>query len=202
MYQGLGRITLTDADAQLAISVRAIDIGEVRQTARGTIVQLPSGALRAKESQADIHAMLVALWDEAVKTSHWLRVYAAGAAYTLTTSYALADFGTTDPKLTIDRPGTYLVLARLVWMTTSAASPTVDFKLRRTNNTAADLANSETSISEGLSAISGATAEYEISLPPVVYTTENTDDLIELWGKTSAGSPTVTEASIVAVRIV
>jgi len=136
-----------------------------------------------------------------------LSVYAAGTAYALTAVSAAIDFGTTDPSLTISKAGTYLLLGRVSLKynaATFAASRTVTLKLRRTNNTAADVSNSTITLATDI--ITTITAEFVVaSLPPIVYTTTNLDDAIALYGDVSvvptAGSLDVIEASIVAVRL-
>lgn len=136
-----------------------------------------------------------------------LSVYAAGTAYSLTNTAAALNFGTTDPVLTIDKAGTYLLIARAVLdyaAATFAASRAVTLKLRRTNNTAADLTNGsvvvDTDIITTLSYTFGAFA-----LPPVLYTTANLDDAITIFGDVAvvptAGSLDAVAASIVAVRL-
>ena len=72
-------------------------------------------------------------------------VYAAGTAYQLTASSAALVFGTTSPSLTIDKAGTYLLFGQVNLKyngATFAAERTVTLKVRRTNNTAADVSNS------------------------------------------------------------
>lgn len=136
-----------------------------------------------------------------------LSVYAAGTAYALTASSAALDFGTTDPSLTISKAGTYLLLGRVSLKYNAAtfvASRTVTIKLRRTNNTAADVSNSTITLATDI--VTTVTAEFVVaSLPPIVYTTTNLDDAIALYGNVSvvpsAGSLDAIEASIVAVRL-
>lgn len=136
-----------------------------------------------------------------------LTVYASGTAYQLTATPAKLDFGTTDPALPITAPGTYLLLARVRYDyngKTFAANQTLTTKLRRTNNTAADIANSscdfETAIITTLSYTAGV-----ITTPPVVYTTLNSDDNIEIWASLTsiagAGTVDAVEACIVAVKL-
>ena len=136
-----------------------------------------------------------------------LSVYAAGTAYQLTNTAALLDFGTTDPSLTITSPGVWLILARAridYTGATFAAVRTGTLKLRRTNNTAADLTNSQTQfLTEIITTLTYTLGI--IDLPPVVYTTTNSDDVIQVWGDISvvpsAGSIDASEASIVAVKL-
>lgn len=136
-----------------------------------------------------------------------LSVYAAGTAYQLTATQALLNFGTTDPSLTIDAPGVYLLLARVridYTGATFADEELVTIKLRRTNNTAADLTNSSASFLTQIITTLSHTAQV-MDLPPIIYTTTNSNDVLEMWGACvdlpSAGSIDAVEASIVAVRL-
>jgi hypothetical protein len=133
--------------------------------------------------------------------------YAAGTAYTLTATSAAIDFGTTDPSITLTKAGTYLLLASATVQlvaATFAANQNVTVKVRRTNNTAADVSNAvaslgtgvRTTITEGLGVL---------QLPAVFYTTAAITDVVTLFGDVAvlpgAGSIQVTAASIVAVRL-
>lgn len=136
-----------------------------------------------------------------------LTVYAAGTAYQLTNTSALLNFGTTDPTLVLTSPGVYLLLARVrvdYTGATFAAVRTGTLKLRRTNNTAADIANSTVQYLTDIITTLTYTLEV-IDLPPIVYTTTNSDDSISIFGDISvvptAGSLDTVEASIVAVKI-
>lgn len=136
-----------------------------------------------------------------------LSVYAAGTVYTLTATSAAVDFGTTDPIITVNAAGTYRIKARIkvaLNAATFSANRTLTVKLRRTNNTAADVANSSTTwIVPITSAITNTLAVIE--LPEVLYTTALATDTIQLFADISvlptAGSITIDEASIVAVRL-
>lgn len=136
-----------------------------------------------------------------------LAVYASGTAYSLTNVAALLNFGTTDPSLTITAAGTYIIFAtvRIDYTgATFAANRTVTLKLRRTNNTAADLTNS--SVSAKTNIITTETETFcRFLIIPSTYITTNATDVIEIWGSIdvvpSAGSIDAVEASIVAVRI-
>jgi len=134
-----------------------------------------------------------------------LSVHAAGTAYSLTNVAALLDFGTTDSTLVITAPGTWLILTRVRYdynAATFAAVRTVTTALRRTNNTAADVISSawKTDIITTLT----YTAHFQV-LPPVLYTTANSDDILQLWASVntvpSAGSLDAVEAEIVCVKI-
>ena len=134
-----------------------------------------------------------------------LSVYASGTAYTVTATPALVDFGTTDPSITITSPGTWLIFSRARYDLNAAtfAARTVTSLLRRTNNTASDLTNSSTSWLTGTTTTVTST-QFQL-IPPILYVTANSNDIIQLWGSVSvlpsAGTLTVTEASIVAIKI-
>lgn len=136
-----------------------------------------------------------------------LSVYATGTVYTLTAVSAAVDFGTTDPIITVTAAGTYAIRAKIKVAlngATFAANRTLTVKLRRTNNTPADLANSTTTwIVPVVTTITNTLAVIE--LPEVFYITALTNDTITLFADISvlptAGSISIDEASIVAVRL-
>ena len=139
--------------------------------------------------------------------NYTLSVYASGTAYSLTITSALLTFGTTSPSLTIDKAGTYRIYARAQVTRNNSShvsSHTISFKLRRTNNTAADITNSTTTFSDDAHSTSYETEHQDI-LPEIIYTTSNTDDIIQLWGVASSagtgGTHDVDEACIVAERL-
>lgn len=136
-----------------------------------------------------------------------LTTYAAGTVYTLTAVSAAVDFGTTDPVITVNAAGTYAIRAKVKVAlngATFAANRTLTVKLRRTNNTAADLANSTTTwIVPVVTTITNTLAVIE--LPEVLYTTALTNDTVTIFSDISvvptAGTISIDEASIVAVRL-
>lgn len=135
-----------------------------------------------------------------------LTVYATGTVYTITATSAGVDFGTTDPILTVNAAGTYLLRARVKVAlngATFSANRTLTVKLRRTNNTAADVADSTTTwIVPIVTTITDTLAVIE--LPEVIYTTTNANDTIQIFADIStlpsAGTISIDEASIVAIR--
>lgn len=138
--------------------------------------------------------------------ANYFTAYSAGTVYTLTTSSAKVDFGTTDPSITITTPGTYQISVniRIQYNGLTTALNACNFKLRRTNNTAADLANASTNFNvPAVTLLSGTGGDCD--MPSVIYTTANSNDVIELWANRSGGltlgSIEVAEASIVAVRL-
>lgn len=147
------------------------------------------------------------VWRSTAFVANNLSVYASGTAYALTATAAKLDFGTTDPSLTITGVGTWLLSGRVRLdynAATFAAVRTATLKLRRTNNTAADVANSSTGFKTQIITTLTYTAGI-IDLPPVIYTTTNTNDVIEIFGSVdvvpTAGSFDAVEASIMALRI-
>ena len=134
-------------------------------------------------------------------------VYGVGTAYTLTNAAAAVDFGTTDPAIVLAQAGTYLVLAQihLDYAAATVVAETATIKVRRTNNTAADV-----SVVPVID-LPVATTETKtlgfFSVPPFVYTTANTDDAITIFANVSAtlGAGAITAkaigTSIVAYRI-
>lgn len=136
-----------------------------------------------------------------------LSVYATGTVYTLTATPAAVDFGTTDPTITLNAVGTYAIRARVKVAlngATFAANRTLTVKLRRTNNTAADVADSSTTYVVPITTTITNTLAV-IELPEVLYTTANTNDVLTIFADISvtpsAGSISIDEASIVAVRL-
>lgn len=132
-------------------------------------------------------------------------VTASGTAYSLTASSATLDFGTTDPTITLTQPGTYLIIARVDSKYTGAtfvANQTLNFKLRRTNNTPTDLVTTAIT-TRIITTITDAC--FVGNLPSFVYTTSNSNDILEIAGFLSAvpsiGSIDVIEANIVAVKL-
>lgn len=133
--------------------------------------------------------------------------YAAGTAYNLTSSFAKVDFGTTDPAITITSPGKYLIMAgvRIDYVgATLAAVRDVSVKVRRTNNTAADVPDTSAFIGLQIATLLTAFAA-RFSLPMVAYETSNDDDTLELQGMISVvptfGNVQVTQAFILAIKI-
>lgn len=136
-----------------------------------------------------------------------LTSYAAGTVYSLTNAAAKVVFGTTSPAIVINEAGTYVIFARCrvdYTAATFAAVRTVSAKLRRTNNTAADLTGAATSLLTQIITLLSFTAGYMV-LPPVIYTTVNVNDAIELQALVNtvptAGTIDITEAEIIAIRI-
>lgn len=132
--------------------------------------------------------------------------YASGSTYNLTASSALIDFGTTDPTITIAVAGTYRISARAVLAyagATFAPSQTITMKLRRTNNTAADLTNGGVDFATGIVTLLTAPLA-QLNTPYVVYVA-TAGDIVSLYGLVgvapSAGNVTVTAASIHAQRV-
>lgn len=139
--------------------------------------------------------------------NHSLSVYAAGTVYSLTNVAAALVFGTTSPALVINKAGTYLIMGtvNLEYVgATFAANRTATIKLRRTNNTPADLTGGTVTLGTNIvTTVSGVLSI--VAFQPVIYSTVNTDDAITIFGDVSvapsAGSLDATQASIVAIRL-
>lgn len=134
------------------------------------------------------------------------QVVAAGTAYTMTNAYGSLTFGTTSPILTIANAGTYAVYVDVQLNLVGATYATYDsatIKLRRTNNTAADLAGS--TFGTFIPTITTITAigPY-LHVGPIKYQTTNTNDTITVQGvlgtTPAAGSVTATACTITAIR--
>lgn len=133
--------------------------------------------------------------------------YGTGTAYTLTTTPAAVTFGTTSPSITITNAGTYFIQAgaAIDWVgATFAANQTVTVKLRRTNNTAADLTSGVSAATTPI--ITTLTETWgPVDPPGVFYTTANSTDIVTLFADVSvlpsAGSATVSRAWIVAQQV-
>ena len=132
----------------------------------------------------------------------------AGTAHQLTATPAAVVMGTTSPVIVTGRPATYRVLAHVVVnynAATFAANQAVTFKIRRTNNTAADLAGGTTVYTtEIITTLSHTMAN--IYWEADDYTTANTDDSLTIFGDVavvpSAGTLDVVEAFIRVIRMV
>ncbi len=139
--------------------------------------------------------------------NHSVSSFASGTAYNLTATPAQLVFGTSNAQIVLDKAGTYLLLGTVNYEysgATFAANRTVTTTLRRTNNTAADVTGSPTAVGTNVvTTVSGIMAR--MVLPPVVYTTANTNDIITIFGSVSvvptAGNLQASEANIVAFRL-
>lgn len=137
---------------------------------------------------------------------YYTNVNASGAVYTMTATSALIDFGNIDPVITVSQSGTWKIQVGLYVhynAATFSSNQSINFKLRRTNNTASDIISTP---AIGLNIVSNFTGgDFFILLPPVWYTTTNANDIIQLWGNLtalpSAGSITITGSWITAEKI-
>lgn len=110
--------------------------------------------------------------------------YAAGTAYTLTATPALLDFGTTDPSISLDKVGRWLIEARANIQdngATFAASRTVTCKIRDTTNSA-DVTNGSDAIQTGtITGITGQAGNLQIAAELTV----SGATTVQLWGSVS-----------------
>lgn len=134
-----------------------------------------------------------------------IQTVATGTVYTLTTTFANVDFGTTDPIVTLANAGTYSIYVdvqtSLVTATTTTQS--VSYKLRRTNNTPADLTGSQFGDPLPVATV-GSPLGPSTHIGPIKYTTATTTDAISVQGAISgalgAGTATVSACTITAIR--
>lgn len=110
--------------------------------------------------------------------------YAAGTVYTLTATSALLDFGTTDPSITLDVDGRWLIEARANIQNnaaTFAASRTVTVKVRDTTNSA-DVTNATDNFQTGtVTAVTGQAGNPQIAAELLV----SGSTAVQLWGAVS-----------------
>jgi len=142
----------------------------------------------------------------------------SGTSYVITDTYSIVNVNNNDISVTLNEAGTYLLIGRVSCTgdsleTGTASSATIQSKLRRTNNTAADIANSETyyyldslvgiDLGDGNRIGFGTVAQ--IVLPPVIYTTTNSNDIIGLYimitDDFTTGTVSVEEANIAVLKI-
>lgn len=161
---------------------------------------LPEGSTNLYYSNARVSSVIdsIRAADESV--------LAVGTAYTLTTTPTALDFGTTDPAIVLGAAGTYLISFRArvdAVGATFAASEEVTIKLRRTNNTPADVTGGALGVQTGV--ITTFDLTLGLLAGAVIYTTANDDDALTLFGDISdlpgAGQVDVTAAQIIAVRL-
>ncbi len=141
------------------------------------------------------------------RINYYLSAYASGTVYALTNSSALVDFGTTDPDIVIDRSGTYLLRGSVQLKynaATFAANQTATCKIRRINNTAADLTGATRTIDLRILTTLTDNAGL-ILIPETFYNTTNTNDELQIFCTLSAspgaGSVDAVSASITAQRM-
>lgn len=129
--------------------------------------------------------------------------------YTLTGVTAPLSFTTTDASIILTTPGTYLIIPILTFGgngVTTAAIATFVAKLRRQNNTPADIV-ADASLAGTQLPLTTFTGTFSTAnIAPAIYTTLNSNDLININANRagsvpSAGSFEVINASITAVKL-
>lgn len=152
----------------------------------------------------------------ASRLSNYGAVTDRDTAYDFTNSEAEVSIASNGINLTINQVGTWMIMARIridySQATYSTDNNNLNLKIRRTNNTPADVSN--TTVIAKLRDVTTAyfTADV-VDLPPVFYTTTSTSDVLSLYGwldtlpdNTGAGASgngkiLAYEASIVAVKM-
>ena len=124
-----------------------------------------------------------------------------GTTYLLTTTVAAVDFGTTDPAVVLPGPGTYVITGTLqvdAVAATVGTTQNLDLRIRRTNNTPADI---DQAIID-LSPLTAQTLTVGLYNLRAVYVTANNDDAVTLFAGLSAalaaGTMRVVKANIQA----
>lgn len=133
-------------------------------------------------------------------------ILSAGTAYNITATPAAVTQGTTNPVITVPAPGKWLIITRVRTKyegATFAASRTLTLKLRRTNNTAADLTDG--SVTSNTDIVTTKTASFEDATWTTEYTTANSDDSLTVFASLdvipTAGNLTVNSAKIHLLRV-
>ena len=134
----------------------------------------------------------------------WTYSAYSGGSYTLTSTPAQI---ATVSQIVIALPGTYMIFGNADFETsgaTWAGTQQGTIKIRRTNNTAADLTNATYTITIPIQTTT-TTHLGTLSIPVTIYTTANVNDILQLWGSVSAtpsvGSAVVSQAYILAVKL-
>jgi len=173
-------------------------------TAMRAVTEIYTGDLEVTRTATATNTTDIAL--NGAKIGYNLTAYATGTAYTLTDTAAAIDVGTTDPAIVLDKAGTYLIFGQvhMAYAGATVVGETASIKVRRTNNTAADLSSV---VVIDLPVSTTLTHSYGVvQIPPFVYTTTAADDAVTLFGNVSAtlgaGTINVTAigTSIVALR--
>ena len=195
----IGYLAFNDADDQTILGSTSTDNTFIRG-----ILEVTS-----EPSAAD------QLWDNCGVTmvsdgsarSRFFEEYGAGTNYTLTTSAAAVNMGTTDPSITVTEAGDYRVSGWVNLLVNNAqpgAGITVTLTLRRTNNTAADLGDGSVVLS-ALEIGSAYTNSVPVYWEASEYTTANTDDALTIFasisGSLTSGTIEVDDCFIKAQRI-
>ena len=136
-----------------------------------------------------------------------ISTFGAGTAYQLTTTPGAVTLGTTSPAMTISQAGSWALFyfARVDFVgATYSAVKEATFKLRRTNNTAADVTNSAHTFIMPIVTTVDHTAGL-LTIGPIPYVTANADDAIALYGSIEAdpdaGEIDVTDAYVAALYV-
>lgn len=112
--------------------------------------------------------------------------YGTGTNYTLTNTQAAVANGTTSAALTLAEPGTYLIDAgiHLDRVGATVVAETASYKVRRTNNTAADLSAVPVIDLPVSTTLTDTLGIYRV--PPFFYTTTASNDALSLFAAVSA----------------
>lgn len=211
---GSGNIDLSKTDIGLANVDNTSDLNKPLSTATQTALNGKQEALTLTNTGTSGNATLIGNTLNIPNYSSSTNVgtdsragYGTGTPYSLTTSSTKITMGTTNPTVTLPSAGTYMIMSNLkldyAGLTTVLAS-TSSFKLRRVNNTASDVPNATTTFTSTIATLLTGPAG-DADMQGVLYTTNTSGDVIEMWGNRGAnitvGNLNVSEAWIVAIRI-
>lgn len=134
-----------------------------------------------------------------------ISVNASGTPYTVTTTMTGINFSGVNPDFTVPRPGVWDLNAMIIIDSNGVSNTgqkTLSVKLRRVNNTPADIGQSIVSLVGDLSSVSRNIANVKIQ---EYYETLNDDDDIQVWASISDSPGTgvflVSQAQIRAGKI-
>ena len=202
-----GTVGLTAVNGSLSTYLRSDGAPPLSQaiTPTWTGLHIFSTGLTSTAGTNSIAALVDAV-DGTTPLNKIYQTVASGTAYTLTATSAAVTFGTTSPTITLANAGTYWISCDVQFNyvgATFAANRQFDLKLRRTNNTAADVTGSL--FSEFVPVLTTITdAGPHSHIGPFLYTTAGTTDSLTVFADISvlptAGTVTVTACTIVAMR--
>jgi hypothetical protein len=136
-----------------------------------------------------------------------ISTYSPIGAYSFTTATATIAVGTSSSTITLTSSGTYRIDGMIDLRYTGAtfaANQFVTLNLYRQNNTPGVITNSQ--ISEETGVVTTITNQFgQFNIPPIYYTTTNTNDVLSIHGSITAtpaaGSFQATQSSLVATRL-
>lgn len=177
-----GTVVLKSGWGGTSTTITSSTLGGACDSTSVSVLDASGGAFQFYVSSGGVYTKASA----PVTATAFTSAYGAGTAYVLTNTAAAVDFGTTDPAIVIAAAGTYRICAQinLAYNGATVAAETATIKVRRTNNTAADV--SVVPVLD-LPVATTLTHTYGIfAIPCFSYTTTNTDDALSIFANVSA----------------